>query len=155
MEACGESIGYLPGSASEKVAGYMLPLFENIQEYTGSHMDSIRPQLQIAPLSFIRGRTFKNCAVVMDEAQNASLKQLKLFITRLGRGSRMILCGDSEQSDIRFSALRATAEEFASVTGCCHYHFSSTASMARHPLMPDIIDTFDKLEAKHGYQTHA
>ena len=145
IEACGEHLGYLPGTATEKLGSYMIPLFDNLNEYAGSSMIAIRPCLEVSPLAFMRGRTFKNAVVVLDEAQNASIGQLKMLLTRIGQGTTMILCGDAGQSDIGRSPLLDVAREMARVEGIEHFHYSATSGIIRHPLMPAILEGFENL----------
>lgn len=145
IEACGENLGFLPGTASQKVGEYMTPLFDNMKEYASSHMEFIRPHLEIAPLAFMRGRTLKNSVIVLDEAQNANIRQLEMLLTRLGDGSTIILCGDAEQADIWDAPLMAVARRQSVVRGISHFHFSDASCIIRHPLIPSIIEGFREL----------
>jgi phosphate starvation-inducible PhoH-like protein len=145
VEACGESLGYLPGTTTQKIGGYMTPLFENLHEYASSHIDAIRPQMEIAPLGFMRGRTIKNAVLVLDEAQNASFPQLKMLLTRIGKGASMILCGDAAQCDIGLSPLMDVAKRMSQISGIAHLHFTKTSGAIRHPLIPSILEAFEDL----------
>lgn len=99
----GNSIGYLPGDKEAKVGPYLVPLFDELSyyvelKYTRRLMEENR--IEICPLSMMRGRTFNNCCVILDEAQNATVGELRMFLTRIGIGSKMILVGDLDQSDL-------------------------------------------------------
>jgi phosphate starvation-inducible protein PhoH len=99
----GERLGFLPGDAKAKVDPYMLPCYDMLDDMVGPRgtlREQVNARLEIAPVAFLRGRTFKDTFIVLDEAQNCSWTQLKLAMTRLGRGSRMIVTGDPEQSDL-------------------------------------------------------
>jgi len=99
----GESLGYLPGDFTEKVNPYMLPLFDCLSRMVGDDgptRESIDRATEIAPIAFMRGRTFHNSICIFDEAQNASKMQIKLFLSRLGDNSKMIVTGDPDQSDL-------------------------------------------------------
>ncbi len=153
VEACGENLGYLPGTAAQKVGSYMAPLFENLSDYAKESMDSIRPCMEIAPLAFMRGRTIKHSVLVLDEAQNANMSQLKMLLTRIGEGTTMILCGDADQADIWGSPLMVVARRMSDIQGISHFHFSSTSGVIRHPLIPSIIEGFKEVES--ASTTHA
>lgn len=99
----GERLGFLPGNAKEKVDPYMRPIFDVMHERVNA--EEIKKWMEkdiieVAPLAFIRGRTFKNCAMILDEAQNATFEQLKMFLTRIGEGSYAVISGDPEQNDL-------------------------------------------------------
>lgn len=99
----GENLGFLPGDMTDKVDPYMRPIFDALYDCMGTHMadeymDSLA--IEIAPLAFMRGRTFKDAVVILDEAQNATTMQMKMFLTRIGDNCRVIVCGDESQSDL-------------------------------------------------------
>jgi len=99
----GESIGYLPGTAEEKLKPYMLPIFDELMKFASSSQISEwknNRQLEIVPLGLMRGRNFHNSFMIGDEFQNATLEQIKMFLTRIGIGSKMIVTGDHSQSDL-------------------------------------------------------
>ncbi len=97
----GENLGYLPGTLNEKVDPYMMPLYDCINKITkGGQRDYVMSKIEIAPLAYMRGRTFSDSVCILDEAQNCTHEQLKLFLTRLGNGSKMVVTGDPEQSDL-------------------------------------------------------
>ena len=135
VEACGEELGALPGGVAEKMQPFMHPLTDTIREYAGQ----AKVQYEVVAMAHLRGRTIKNTVLVVDEAQNASWRQLKLVLTRIGNGSKIILCGDGDQADIRNSGLMAAAEALHGINGIAHFHFSEVAASIRHPLIPKIL----------------
>ena len=99
----GEKLGFLPGALEEKVDPYMLPIWDALNECLGAQevdRRKERREIEVAPLAFMRGRTLKNAFVIIDEAQNATIPQMKMVLTRLGRGSRMVVTGDPSQTDL-------------------------------------------------------
>lgn len=100
----GESLGFLPGTFEEKISPYLLPLLDALQDLVGPTMAKKLlddKKIEFAPLAYMRGRTFNNCIVILDEAQNTTIEQMKLFITRIGMYSQFIVNGDASQSDLR------------------------------------------------------
>lgn len=100
----GESLGFLPGTFEEKISPYLLPLLDALNDLVGPTMAKKlldNKQIEFAPLAYMRGRTFNNCYVVLDEAQNTSIEQMKLFVTRIGEYSQFAINGDASQSDLR------------------------------------------------------
>jgi len=139
----GEKLGYLPGDLVEKVDPYMMPLYDSIDRCVGSEgleRDRVNNSLEIAPLAFLRGRTFYDAVCILDEAQNATFMQLKLFLTRLGEGSKLIICGDPGQSDLLSSefALMDIVKRLESEKGVGIVEFKES-SIVRHPLVAKII----------------
>ncbi len=145
IEACGENLGFLPGTAVQKVSSYMHPLFDNLNDYAGDMALVVKADLKIEPLAYMRGRTVKNSVLILDEAQNANLSQLKMLLTRIGEGSSFVICGDADQSDIQHSKLMSVASAMSKIDGIGHLHFTSTSAAIRHPLIPHIIEAFDVL----------
>jgi phosphate starvation-inducible PhoH-like protein len=99
----GRGIGFLPGSAMEKVHPYMVPVIEEMEEYLGKealHRYRSTDVIQVCPLEYMRGRNFHNAFVILDEAQNCTIKQIKMFITRIGKNSKVVLNGDIDQVDL-------------------------------------------------------
>lgn len=144
VEACGEELGFIPGTAGQKMGPYIHPLTEIISEYAKGHEDAIRASLEIVPLAFCRGRTMKHCVAILDEAQNCNEEQLKMFLTRIGEGAKMIVCGDPFQADIRHSPLAALAQELSTIGGISHFEFSMSACKARHRIIPPILEVFKR-----------
>lgn len=135
VEACGEELGALPGGIAEKMQPFLHPLTDTIREYAGE----TKILYEVRSMAHLRGITLKNTVLVVDEAQNASWRQLKLILTRIGNGSKIILCGDGDQADIRDSGLMRAAEALEGINGIAHFHFSEVAAGIRHPLIPKIL----------------
>jgi phosphate starvation-inducible protein PhoH and related proteins len=147
IEACGEDLGFLPGSAKEKLHPYVHPMLMHVKDYAFDQRDIIMPKIELLPLAHMRGRTLSRCVAIMDEAQNANEEQMEMFLTRIGKGSRLIICGDPHQSDIRQNCLMSVAMHMSELEGIGVYQFTAKASTARHPLIPGIIGKF--AERKH------
>lgn len=144
----GESLGYLPGSYEEKAAPYLLPIHDALDAVagrTGRRREQLRSCLQVAPLAYMRGRTFHNSIVVVDESQNCTLSQLKLVISRLGRDSQMILTGDLSQSDLRShdQALGTVVKKLEGLPGVTVFRFDSQA-IVRHPILAGVLERLEK-----------
>jgi phosphate starvation-inducible PhoH-like protein len=148
----GERIGFLPGDVKEKVDPYLRPLYDALHDML--HADYIERRIaggefEIAPLAFMRGRTLARAAVILDEAQNATVAQTKMFLTRLGDGARMVLTGDPSQSDLprgETSGLADAVKLLAGVEGVSIARFTA-ADVVRHPLVGRIIDAYDARDA--------
>lgn len=144
----GERLGYLPGTFEEKVNPYMMPMWDCIEKCVGregGQRDKINAALEVAPIAFMRGRTFDDAVCIFDEAQNATMSQLKLFMTRFGQNSKIIITGDPKQSDIGYdSALMPVVKKLEDLQGIGVIHFKAS-SIVRHPLIGSILE---KLEAK-------
>jgi phosphate starvation-inducible PhoH-like protein len=140
----GESLGYLPGDFQEKVNPYMMPLYDSIKKLVGEdnpQRDVITAASEVAPLAYLRGRTFDNSVCILDEAQNCSLMQLKLFLTRFGEDSKIIITGDPTQSDLGGTtcALSDVIYRLENVPGVGIVKFEND-SIVRHPLIGKILD---------------
>lgn len=139
----GEKLGHLPGTYHEKTEPYMMPLFDCLSVVTGRHStrpDEMRQKLgiEVVPLAYCRGRTFSGCACILDEAQNASLDQIKMFLTRMGKGSKMLITGDPDQSDLRLNALGDVALKLRDVPGIGVFQLRCSA-IVRHPLVAEVV----------------
>lgn len=143
----GESLGFLPGDLKEKVDPYLRPLYDAMYEILGvkQSTDYIeRGIIEIAPLAYMRGRTLDNAYVILDEAQNTTINQMKLFLTRLGFGSKMIVTGDITQSDLpkhMVSGLVRAAEILRDIDSVNILYFDDR-DVVRHPLVQTIIKRF-------------
>lgn len=139
----GESLGFLPGTFEEKVNPYMLPLFDCIGKlvgWEGPQREKIDRSLEIAPVAYLRGRTFDHSICIFDEAQNATVTQLKLFLTRFGENSKIIITGDPNQSDLKGPvALVEIVSKLQAVPGIGIIEFSN-ANIVRHPLVATILE---------------
>ena len=140
----GESLGYLPGDFYEKVNPYMLPLYDCLDNMVGAKgggREAIDNAIEIAPLAYMRGRTFQNAICIFDEAQNASKMQLKLFLSRLGDNSKMIINGDPHQSDIHSNEvpLVDVVARLENIKGISIVRFNGS-DIVRHPLISKILE---------------
>ena len=144
----GEKLGYLPGDMKEKVDPYMQPLYDALNDFLpGKQLAKLMEEkrIEIAPLAFMRGRTLSNAFVVLDEAQNATTMQMKMFLTRLGEGSRMVITGDRSQVDLPRgmpSGLADAERLLTSVSGIGFNYFTSK-DVVRHPLVAAIIEAYE------------
>ncbi|MDP4033340.1 MAG: PhoH family protein [Pseudorhodobacter sp.] len=144
----GERLGFLPGDMREKIDPYMQPLYDALNDFLPQKqlaklMEDKR--IEIAPLAFMRGRTLSNAFVVLDEAQNATSMQMKMFLTRLGEGSRMVITGDRTQVDLprgTGSGLADAERVLAGVKGASFNYFTSK-DVVRHPLVARIIEAYE------------
>lgn len=139
----GEKLGFLPGTFEEKVNPYMLPLLDCITKCVGSaggQFDAVNRAMEFAPLAFMRGRTFDDSICIFDESQNATMSQMKLFLTRLGKNSKMIVTGDPSQTDlIGNTSLQDVVDKVQGVEGIGLVEMKAN-SIVRHPLVGKIIE---------------
>lgn len=142
----GESLGFLPGNFEEKVNPYMMPIFDCMDKLIGKtspHREKVTAASEVAPLAFMRGRTFDNAVCLFDEAQNATMTQLKLFLTRFGENSKIIITGDPNQSDLRGPvALAECVQRLRGVPGIGVIEFKAN-SIVRHPLIGKILEQLE------------
>ena len=144
----GERLGFLPGDLSQKVDPYLRPLYDALYELMGFEAVQKafeRQALEIAPLAFMRGRTLNNAFVILDEAQNTTPEQMKMFLTRIGFGSRAVVTGDVSQIDLpktQLSGLIDAERVLKRVQGIAICRFTS-ADVVRHPLVARIVDAYD------------
>ncbi|WP_246237265.1 PhoH family protein [Halovulum dunhuangense] len=144
----GERLGFLPGDMKEKVDPYMQPLYDALNDFLPSKQVQKlieEKQIEIAPLAFMRGRTLANAFVVLDEAQNATTMQMKMFLTRLGEGSRMAITGDRTQIDLPRgvpSGLLEAERVLDGVKGIAISRFKAV-DVVRHPLVARIIEAYE------------
>jgi len=149
----GEKLGFLPGTQDEKVDPYMQPLYDALADFLpGKQLAKLREEkrVEIAPLAFMRGRTLSNAFVILDEAQNATTMQMKMFLTRLGQGSRMAITGDRSQVDLPRgvqSGLR-DAERILEGTGGISFNYFTARDVVRHPLVAAIIEAYEADDAR-------
>ena len=144
----GERIGFLPGDMKEKVDPFLRPLYDALHDMM--HADYVERRIaagdiEIAPIAFMRGRTLARAAVILDEAQNATPEQMKMFLTRLGEGAHMAVTGDPSQTDLpagQSSGLADALAVLAGVEGVAEARFTA-ADVVRHPLVARIIDAYD------------
>ena len=144
----GERLGFLPGDLTQKVDPYLRPLYDALHDLMG--YDKVqkafeRNALEIAPLAFMRGRTLNNAFVILDEAQNTTPEQMKMFLTRIGFGAKAVVTGDVSQIDLpktQLSGLIDAERVLRRVKGIAITHFTS-ADVVRHPLVARIVDAYD------------
>lgn len=146
----GENLGFLPGTFDEKVLPYMMPMYDCIETCVGKEgpqRDLINRSIEVAPIAYMRGRTFHDAVCIFDEAQNATASQLKLFMTRFGQNSKIIITGDPYQSDLRTheQGLMNTVEKLEDLPGVGVIYFKSS-SIVRHPLIAAILERLENRE---------
>ena len=144
----GERLGFLPGTQEDKVDPYMQPLYDALADFLpGKQVTKLREekQIEIAPLAFMRGRTLSRAFVVLDEAQNATTMQMKMFLTRLGEGSRMVITGDRTQVDLPRGVQSGLqdAERLLKDVGGIAFNYFTAKDVVRHPLVAKIIQAYD------------
>ena len=147
----GENLGFLPGDLKEKVDPYLRPLYDALHDMLGvegtqSLID--KGVIEIAPLAYMRGRTLENSFIILDEAQNATIDQLKMFLTRMGFNSKMIVTGDVSQIDLpnsKKSGLKVSANLLRDIPEVGVIVFDRF-DVVRHPLVGKIIEKFEHLE---------
>ena len=144
----GEKLGYLPGDMKDKVDPYMQPLYDALNDFMpGKQLGNMMAEktVEIAPLAFMRGRTLSNAFVVLDEAQNATSMQMKMFLTRLGEGSRMVITGDRSQVDLPrgVNSGLADAERILKHIPAISFNYFTGKDVVRHPLVAAIIEAYE------------
>ncbi len=147
----GENLGFLPGTLEEKIDPYLRPLFDAIKEMLSA--DELKfyiesQSIELAPLAYMRGRTLTNSFIILDEAQNTTTMQMKMFLTRLGENSKMVVTGDITQIDLpygRESGLKQAQELFQKLEGIKFSYFDR-ADVVRHGLVKKILEIYEKRE---------
>jgi phosphate starvation-inducible PhoH-like protein len=144
----GEKLGYLPGDMRDKIDPYMQPLYDALNDFLpGKQLAKLidEQRIEIAPLAFMRGRTLANAFVVLDEAQNATSMQMKMFLTRLGEGSRMVITGDRSQVDLPRGVTSGLhdAERLLKSLPQISFNYFTSKDVVRHPLVAAIIEAYD------------
>ncbi|GAA5444130.1 PhoH-like protein [Microbulbifer sp. NBRC 101763] len=148
----GEKLGFLPGDLSQKVDPYLRPLYDALYEMLGFETVGKlieRNVIEVAPLAYMRGRTLNNAFVILDESQNTTREQMKMFLTRIGFGSTAVITGDPSQVDLprgQASGLRHAVEVLGKVNGISFTHFGAK-DVVRHPLVQRIVEAYDIHEA--------
>ena len=145
----GEKLGYLPGDMKDKVDPYMQPLYDALNDFLPGKQSAKMMEekvIEIAPLAFMRGRTLSNAFVVLDEAQNATTMQMKMFLTRLGEGSRMVITGDRTQIDLPRGVNSGLwdAERLLKHIPKISFNYFTSKDVVRHPLVAAIIEAYEK-----------
>jgi phosphate starvation-inducible PhoH-like protein len=145
----GERLGFLPGDLAQKVDPYLRPMYDALYDMMG--FDRVarfieRAVIEIAPLAFMRGRSLNDSFIILDEAQNTSVEQMKMFLTRIGFGSKAVVTGDITQTDLprgQVSGLKHVIEVLAGVDGVAFTHFTSK-DVVRHPLVQRIVQAYER-----------
>ena len=144
----GESLGYLPGDLAQKINPYLRPLYDAMESLvpyeTIHHLEETRA-IEIAPLAYMRGRSLNDCMVILDEAQNTTKEQMKMFLTRIGQGARAVITGDATQIDLprkSDSGLLHALSILSNVEGL-FINYLNTADVVRNPLVKKIIEAYD------------
>jgi len=157
----GERLGFLPGDMEEKINPYLRPLYDALGDMLGVQGLQQKQEsgaIEIAPLAFMRGRTLNDAFLILDEAQNTTREQMKMFLTRLGFGSRAVITGDVTQIDLPPLSVRGGAQDGAERSGLIHalrvlkdvrgtaFHQFQSADVVRHPLVGRIVEAYDRYE---------
>lgn len=147
----GESLGFLPGDLKEKVDPYLRPLYDALHDIFGAEQTQRlieRGTIEVAPLAYMRGRTLDDAFIILDEAQNTTHQQMKMFLTRLGFGSKMVITGDKTQVDLpknKESGLAMAEKSLKNVDGI-HFQFLENGDVVRHPLVAKVINAYAESE---------
>lgn len=147
----GERLGFLPGDLTQKVDPYLRPLYDALYDLMGFEKVTRlfeRTVIEVAPLAFMRGRTLNHSFIILDEAQNTTPEQMKMFLTRIGFGTKAVITGDVTQIDLarhQKSGLVEAQQVLGNVKGIAFRHFTS-ADVVRHPLIQKIIDAYDAVK---------
>ncbi|MBU0789764.1 MAG: PhoH family protein, partial [Gammaproteobacteria bacterium] len=150
----GEKLGFLPGDMADKINPYLRPLYDALYEMMGFEKVARLTEknvIEVAPLAFMRGRTLNESYVILDEAQNTTLEQMKMFLTRLGFGSVAVVTGDVTQIDLprhEKSGLKHALNIVANIPGVSVTHFKKE-DVVRHPLVQAIVEAYEVFEAQH------
>jgi len=153
----GENIGFLPGDLKEKIDPYLNPLYDSLRYLlTEKNLANLieNKLIEVAPLAYMRGRTLENAYIILDEAQNATLVQMKMFLTRLGVGSRAIITGDITQIDLKRnqdSGLIQALNILKNIDGV-GFAMLEESDIVRHPLVMKIIQAYDKTFSKKKFK---
>ncbi|MBO9696323.1 MAG: PhoH family protein [Sphingopyxis sp.] len=144
----GEKLGFLPGDMKEKVDPYLRPLYDALHDCLPAEQVERRiasGEIEIAPLAFMRGRTLADAFIILDEAQNTTIPQMKMFLTRFGMNSRMVICGDPKQVDLPVPATSGLADAVARLEGLEGINVSrfTSADVVRHPIVGRIVDAYE------------
>ena len=143
----GERLGYLPGDLSQKIDPYLVPLFDSLEHFFGSENLGYlieKRNIEIVPLAYMRGRTLNDACIILDEAQNATVNQIKMFLTRLGENSKVIITGDETQIDLYkkdYSGLKKTRKILSNIDEISVMEFQNS-DIVRNPIVSKILEVF-------------
>ena len=153
----GEKLGFLPGDLQEKVDPYLRPLNDALQDMLGAESyqrHTERGDIEVAPLAYMRGRTLDDSFIILDEAQNTTPEQMKMFVTRFGYSSKVVITGDITQTDLPVytrSGLKEAVKVLAGIEGI-DIKYLTAKDVVRHPLVQKIIDAYDKFEKERQHK---
>jgi len=156
----GEKLGFLPGDLSQKIDPYLRPLYDALFEMLGfERVEKLieRNVIEIAPLAYMRGRTLNDAFVILDESQNTTVEQMKMFLTRIGFNSRAVITGDITQVDLprhQVSGLRHAIEVLQDINGIS-FNFFQSKDVVRHPVVARIVDAYDSHDQKVNREKQA
>lgn len=155
----GEKLGFLPGDLSQKVDPYLRPLYDALFEMLGfEKVEKLieRNVIEVAPLAYMRGRTLNDAFIILDESQNTTVEQMKMFLTRIGFNSRAVITGDITQVDLprgQKSGLRHAIEVLDNISGVS-FNFFESKDVVRHPVVARIVEAYDAFEQKENRLKH-
>lgn len=153
----GENLGFLPGDLQSKIDPYLRPLYDALYQIMGADSfikNSEKGLIEVAPLAYMRGRTLDNAFIILDEAQNTTPAQMKMFLTRIGFGSKVVITGDLSQKDLPFqtqSGLEQASTVLKQVDDI-GFSYLTNKDVVRHPLVQKIVHAYEKYEAKEAYR---
>lgn len=153
----GENLGFLPGDLQSKIDPYLRPLYDALYQIMGAESfikNSEKGLIEVAPLAYMRGRTLDNAFIILDEAQNTTPAQMKMFLTRIGFGSKVVITGDLSQKDLPYSTVSGLEQaskvlETVNEIGFCYL---TNKDVVRHPLVQKIVHAYEKYEAREQYK---
>lgn len=153
----GENLGFLPGDLQSKIDPYLRPLYDALYQIMGAESfikNSEKGLIEVAPLAYMRGRTLDNAFIILDEAQNTTPAQMKMFLTRIGFGSKVVITGDLSQKDLPYSTVSGLEQaskvlEPVNELGFCYL---TNKDVVRHPLVQKIVHAYEKYEAREQYK---
>ena len=155
----GEKLGFLPGDLQSKVDPYLRPLYDALYQIMGAEgfaKNMEKGLIEVAPLAYMRGRTLDNAFIILDEAQNTTPAQMKMFLTRIGFGSKVIVTGDASQKDLApgtKSGLDVAARVLGKIEDIAFCNLTNK-DVVRHPLVQKIVKAYDDYEAKEKYRNN-
>ncbi len=153
----GENLGFLPGDLQSKIDPYLRPLYDALYQIMGAESFIKNPEkglIEVSPLAYMRGRTLDNAFIILDEAQNTTPAQMKMFLTRIGFGSKVVITGDLSQKDLPYSTVSGLEQaskvlEPVNEIGFCYL---TNKDVVRHPLVQKIVHAYEKYEAREQYK---
>lgn len=153
----GENLGFLPGDLQSKIDPYLRPLYDALYQIMGAESfikNSEKGLIEVAPLAYMRGRTLDNAFIILDEAQNTTPAQMKMFLTRIGFGSKVVITGDLSQKDLPYSTVSGLeqASKVLEPVNEIEFCYLTNKDVVRHPLVQKIVHAYEKYEAREQYK---